>query len=324
VERAASIGADSSRRNFLRRRKSNRRVVIQRKPLLLVLADLCAGVGRIAWRVVKLVGTILVAGALVAGLFFGGRWAIRHVIDSPRFALQRILIAPTTRITEAEIRALVDVAEGDRLLALDTDAIANALAQHPWALQVRVRRQLPSSLSIDVVERRAAAVVALGGLYLVDEAGRPFKRATMEEADGLPVVTGLDRAQYVAARAAAEAAVREALALVALYGAAAGRPPLSEVNLHPRHGHTLYLLEGGAEIRLGFGDFDKKLARLDRIFEALRAKGAEGIAAVRVVHLDGGLRDRIPVRLAERAPEDEAPPVTAAAPTGGKQASKKN
>jgi len=35
----------------------------------------------------------------------------------------------------------------------------------------------------------------MGALYLLDESGRPFKRATFEEADGLPVITGVTREQ---------------------------------------------------------------------------------------------------------------------------------
>src|SRR5206468_4217250 len=80
------------------------------------------------------------------------------------------------------------------------------VAAHPWVAGVRVDRQLPSVLSIEIVERQAVAVAVLGGLYLVDPAGRPFKRATMEEADGLPVITGLSRDQYTETRDATEAA----------------------------------------------------------------------------------------------------------------------
>ena len=64
------------------------------------------------------------------------------------------------------------------------------------------------------------------------------------------------------------------------------------MNLSPRYGFTLFLLEGGAEIRLGRKDYDRKLARLDQIFEAVADP-----ALVRVVHLDGSDLRRVPVRL---------------------------
>jgi cell division protein FtsQ len=192
---------------------------------------------------------------------------------------------------------MADVRAGDRLLAIDPDAVAARIARHPWVASVRVRRQLPSVLRIDVRERTAAAVAALGGLYLVDDTGRPFKRATMDEADGLPVLTGLDRGHYAQLRDASEAAFREALGIAAVYRARAGRPPVSEVNVDPRFGFTLFL-QGGTEVRLGRGDYGKKLARLDQILEAVKAAGATG--AIKAVGLDGASGGRIPVRLEKR------------------------
>jgi hypothetical protein len=109
-------------------------------------------------------------------------------------------------------------------------------------------------------------------------------------------------------RQPAEAAYREALAIAAAWATGPKRPPLGEVNLSPRYGFTVFLLDGGAEIRLGRGDYDRKLARLDQIFEAVEANGADG-NAVRVVHLDGGNLSKISVGL--ELPE------TAGLPTAG-------
>ena len=151
---------------------------------------------------------------------------------------------------------------------------------------------------------RAAASALLGTLYLIDETGRPFKRATLEEADGLPVITGVSRETYTLDRVAAEAAFREALGLLAAYQSQDGltaarraspRPALSEIHVDPRAGYSLVLLEGGGEVLLGRADWPGKLARLDEI---LGAVGPRGPAALRAVHLDGPTLDRIAVRLA--------------------------
>jgi cell division protein FtsQ len=119
----------------------------------------------------------------------------------------------------------------------------------------------------------------------------------MEEAEGLPVITGLERSQYVDQRAASEAALREALALVAAWRSNPQRPALSEVSVEPRYGYALFLLEGGAEIRLGRGEYDRKLASLDQIFEAVKADGARP-RDFKVVHLDGPNRNQIHVLFA--------------------------
>jgi cell division protein FtsQ len=290
AERSASIdgrlaGAPPDRqRGGLFGRTRNQRVKIQRRPPVVAVADALTGVGRRLLVVLRVVGKIVLALAITAAIFLGGRLAVRHVIASPRFAVKEIQVTIAAHVSRDEVLDLAGVDEGDRLLAIDTDPLAARVASHPWVKSARVRRQLPSTLIIDLVERRAAAAVAMGGLYLVDETGHPFKKATMEEADGLPVLTGIDRAWYAEKKEAGEAAFREGLGLLADYGARPGRPAPSELNIDPRFGFSLFLLDGGAEIRLGRGDFSKKLARLDQIFEAVKV--SPGLGALRVVHLD--------------------------------------
>ena len=277
----------ASRRGWFGRRR-NRRAVVQRRSLLLMLGAALARLARGAWLVGKVIGKVVAVLAVLAGAGWGGRWAVRHVVDSPRFQVKQIDIATTQHVRREELLALAGVTLGDRLLSIDTDAVAARLATHPWAAAAQVKRHLPSVLHIDIVERRAAAAASLSGLYLVDGNGRPFKRARMDEAEGLPVLTGIGREQYAKLPDASAAVFREALALLDDYRSRPGRPSLSEVSIDPRFGFTLILLEGGAEIRLGRGAYSKKLARLDQILEAVDKEHLGGLSAVRVVNLDLG------------------------------------
>jgi cell division protein FtsQ len=303
LERAPRVTAPPARRAWFRSRRNHRVVVARPSPLVLAADALRAVARRLA-----LVGKVLATLACLAAALFGGRQLVRHVVASPRFALREVRADATLHVSRNEILALAGVEAGDRLLAIDTDAVAARVATHPWVASVRVRRQLPSALAVDVVERRAVASALLGTLYLIDETGRPFKRATLDEADGLPVLTGVARDQYTLARAASEAAFRDALGLLALYraddelaaarrasGGPAARPALSEIHIDPRAGYSLVLYDGGGEILLGRDDWPAKLARLDEILGAL---GQRGPAALRAVHLEGPSRDRIAVRLA--------------------------
>ena len=297
-ETAATFEIEQATRTFKwkGRRRKNRRVNVQARPPFVAVADGIASAGRAStgWR--GCWARCCCCWGCWRCCWAAGGWRSSRSPASPRFALRNVEISATTRITPDEIVALAQVAEGDRLLELDTDAIAARVAEHPWAAEVRVRRRLPSVLRFEVTERRAVATVNLGGLYLVDETGRPFKRATMAEADGLPVLTGLERSQYVDHRGPSEAVFREALGILTAYRAQPGRPEVGEVNMSPRYGFTLFLLEGGAEIRLGRREYDRKLARLDQIFEAVKTSGADP-ASIRVVHLDGSDLRRVPVRL---------------------------
>jgi cell division protein FtsQ len=278
------------------KRKGNRRVPVMQRSFALAIAELLRPLGR---RLV-LVGKVLAVLALLAGAALAGRQLLRQMIASPRFAVREVQVGPSAHVTAEEIRALAAVNPGDRLLAVDPDTIAARLTSHPWIASARVRRELPSTLTIEVVERRAVATTLMGALYLLDAEGHPFKRATFEEADGLPVVTGISREQYAALRPASEAVFREALALLASYGTASGgetasRPKLSEVHVDPRDGFTLVLLEGGGEVRIGRGGTQAKLERFDRIVAAL---GPRGPVALTTVFLDGPLGDRVAIKLA--------------------------
>jgi len=292
-------------RHGLWRRTRNRRVSFQRRAPVVLVADALSGVGKRLLGVLRVMGKLVLALSITAALLWGGRLAVRHVIASPRFAVREIQVTLGSHVSRDEVLELAEVEEGDRLLALDTEPMAARVASHPWVKSAQVRRQLPSTLIIDFTERRAAAAVAMGNLYLVDETGHPFKKATMDEADALPVLTGIDRTWYAEKPGAAEAVFREALGLLVDYGARPGRPALSEVSIDPRFGFSLFLLEGGAELRLGRGEFSKKLARLDQIFEAVKV--SPGLGALRVVHLDhldGTDGSRVTVGLAQAPSQD--------------------
>ena len=298
-----AVPAEGARRGLFRRR-SNRRVTVSSPSVALWVAS---GIQRALRRglvVCKAIGAV----AVLAGVAWAGEQAVLHVVASPRFAVREVRVGPTERVPVDDVLALAGVGEGDKLLSIDTDLVAARVAGHPWVASARVRRELPSVLAIDVVERSAAAVAVLGGLYLVDASGRPFKRATLEEAEGLVLLTGLTRTQYASLRDASEAAFREALQILGQYRAstpaapplaAPTRPALSEIHIDPRYGFSLLLDDGGGEVRLGRGDYPDKLDRFDRILGGLRTLGATSPAVLRTVHLDGPNRERVPVRLAD-------------------------
>jgi len=309
----AALEVESPRAGILRRKRRNRRVAIQRRSLTNAVAAAGARLGRSSLRVGRVVGKAALLVGVIAGFLYGGRLAIRHVVDSPRFQIRAIDYSPTPHLAESEILVLAAVSTGDKLLGVDTDVVAARIATHPWVASVRASRRLPSTLVIEVTERRAVAVAALSGLYLIDESGRPFKRATMDEADGLPVLTGIDRGRYAQMHDVSEAAFREALAVLRQYRERPGRPPIGEVTIDPGFGFSLLLLEGGAEIRLGQGNYSKKLAQLDQILEAVLAKEVGGISNVRIVHLDLQESGRIPVLLRTGGADSSTPPKTAPA-----------
>jgi len=204
-----------------------------------------------------------------------------------------------SRVSAGELRELSPVREGDHLLFADVDALTAALQRHPWVAAVEVRRTLPPALEIAVTERRGAALVDLDGLYLLDEHGRVFKRATPGDGLDLPLVTGVAREDFVERQAELEPLLAGALALADRWveRGLAQRAVLSEIHVDPDWGVTLYAGDEGTEVRLGSGDIPAKLERLERVLAALAAEGNKP----ETIHLDNRRRpDWVTVRLAGR------------------------
>ncbi|WP_373044210.1 cell division protein FtsQ/DivIB [Vulgatibacter sp.] len=244
--------------------------------------------------------TLRVCGLLAAvAAVCGGGWAaIRWVTTTPRLAIVDFEISGNDRAREGEIRQLLGIAPGENLLLADLGSAHDRLLDHPWIREVSLERRFPQGVDIAVVERQPKALVDLGHLYLLDERGEAFKRAQPGDPLDLPVITGLPREDW--SDKPEETRLRLDEALHAL-GAWAERErsrslPVAEVHLDEGEGVTLYLGERGPAVKLGHGDFERKLDRLARVLAEVERRGER----VELVRLDNRARPGwIAARLAE-------------------------
>jgi cell division septal protein FtsQ len=205
----------------------------RRKPLpakrigLRDVADACR-------RALRRAAPGLVAAGVLGLVGAGGYAGYRYLTTSPRFAIATIEVHGNQTLTDDEIRALLTVRVGENLIAADLHAETRALEAEPWIAGADVRRELPDTLVIEIEERLAAAVVALdGGTYLADDRGVPFRRCDDGAlADGLPIITGLDRDAFAQATPSAPgpATVRAALAAMTAWRAVPERPAADEIH----------------------------------------------------------------------------------------------
>lgn len=234
----------------------------------------------------------------IALLSVGGVLGWRSLRTAQALRIREIRFRGLVHAGAAELLALSPVKRGDPLLLADLAAVQAALARHPWVRGVEVGRRWPPALEVTVRERTAAAVVDLGGLYLVDDDGAVFKRAAAGDGIDLPVVTGLSRAEYVQRPSAIAPLLQGALALVRAWseGGREGAGRLSEIHVDAADGVTLYVGDDGMQVRLGTGELSAKLARLDKVLAALRAEGRRA----EVLHLDNRVHPSwVTVRLAD-------------------------
>ena len=238
--------------------------------------------------------------AAVALLAAGGYLTWRHALRGDLLRIAEVRFERLARASAQELLELSPVQRGDHLLLCDTALVEAALRRHPWVASVEVRRALPPALEIRVVERRAAALVDLAGLYLVDSEGEVFKRALPGDGLDLPVITGVGRDDWVERRAEVEPLLQAALALLDRWAERGldRRAPVSEIHIDAEYGTTLWAGPEGLEVRLGHGALPEKLARLERVLAALEAEGQRA----EVLHLENRRRpDWVAVRLADGA-----------------------
>jgi cell division protein FtsQ len=240
-------------------------------------------------------GLAALAAASLAGAGLGLVHGWRALRTSDALRVRAIVFEGLARATADELLALSPAKRGDPILFVDVAAVEAALARHPWVKRVAVRRTLARALRVVVEERTPAALVDLGGLYLVDDGGDVFKRAAAGDGLDLPLVTGLARVDWVQRRGAAEPLLAGALALARSWARRGAPARLSEIHVDPGDGVTLYVGDDGTEVRLGNGDYEAKLARLQKMLSVL---GAEGKKA-EVLHLENRLHPNwVTVRLA--------------------------
>ena len=213
----------------------------------------------------------------------------------------RIPLAIVNAVHDAEqIIASLPVHTGENVFATDLDGLVKELRANPWVASAEAHRELPHTLAIVVQEHVPAAVVTLGGLYLVDPSGHPFKKAELAADDGagLPIITGLDRGAYSANPDGTAAQIRDALdALAKWRDGNAERPSIGELHLDTHGGLTLVTYEHAIAIDLG--DLDKQLPQRMQTFDATWAElTASERNRTRAIHLDARA-DQVTVAFAQ-------------------------
>ena len=108
------------------------------------------------------------------------------------FRVRDVRVTGAERYTAEQIRSAAEVRDGDDLFLLNKyTAIDKILRDLPYVEQVRIRRDLPDTLVIQVEEcGRPLAVVQDGSAWLVSASGRIVDRVPEEEAGGHGRITG--------------------------------------------------------------------------------------------------------------------------------------
>ena len=222
--------------------------------------------------------SMLALMGLLTGIFFGARY---FLLNDPFFTVTSITINGQNDISFVGGRKkLNDMYLGRNMFSIDLDHATVMIAESfPQLKSVEVRRIMPNTLDVDVVIRRPVAVIGTGNKVIVD------REAVVVTPTRTPVdlvrITGINfflskprPGEKIEARQ-----VIQALSLLDLLDRKniTQRYDVEEIDISERS--DLCLEIEGVRVKMGEGDFVRKVSRLQEMLEDpdINMKGVEYI-----------------------------------------------
>ena len=219
------------------------------------------------WRLVR----VALTAAIVV---FIGYQAVAFLDRANLLRVNYINVRNNSRLSTDEVIALVDGLKGHHILTLDLGEWRRRLLRSSWIEDATLRRILPSTVEVAIVERRPMGISKIGDrLYLVDPAGIVIDEygPAYREID-LPIIRGL-----VSPGKTQEFAVNvERAELAARVLSSLSRPDIadriSEVDVTDPYSAAVILEGDPAVIKLGREDFLERLLSYLELSAALRER----------------------------------------------------
>jgi cell division protein FtsQ len=222
---------------------------------------------------------------------------VRYTRTSPRFAVKAVNVQGSSHRSPEDIARTGGIALEHNIFTTDLQAAQSRLLGDPWIERVSLRRKLPSTIAIEIVEREAHSLVAIGAdLYLATRQGELFKKYEPGDPYDLPIVSGIRGEDVAEDRDAAVSLIRRALDLVADYERTgpAKSHPVQEAHLTDDGGIVLVVGKDATALHLGRGPYRQSLEQASRVLAELQSRRGQAS----VVFLDNDAHpERVVVRM---------------------------
>lgn len=231
-----------------------------------------------ARRFIKKAARVAAFAGAVPVLVVAGLWGYAEITTAEALSVRAITVTGLSNVTASEIEELSGIRKGQNIFIFDCDAVEAALKANPWVEAAEVGRSLPDTVNIAIKERIPIALVKLDAMYVMDSSGVIFKRFASGDGLDLPVVTGL-----TAEALGGDDPKGIQKGLIRLISILSGRSGfnisnVSEINVDPSFGLSVYTLEDGVRLEVGLDGFEEKLDSFEKV---LRHRGTlDGVEAM--------------------------------------------
>ena len=226
-----------------------------------------------AWLPALTVPMVARAAALVAVALIGGYKTIDMALSAEALTISRISIEGNSRMSRGEVLGLLDGLSGQHMVTVELEEWRQKLLASPWVADAAVRRMLPGTVAVQIVEREPLAIGRIGDrLYLVDHEGNVIDEYGPNYASfDLPIIDGLAAANDAGGPLVDEG--RAALAARVL-AALQARPDLagrvSQIDVTDAHDAVILLKDDTAYVRIGEEQFVERMQSYLDIAPVLR------------------------------------------------------
>jgi len=219
------------------------------------------------YRALKIL--ILICGSFILCWKIGTGYA-SWLESSKTFNVEKIIVQGFEIFEEADILRMGGVNKNQSIWEMNLKVCEERISGNPFIENVRLRRQFPDRLIIDIEEKQPVALVNnKGRLYCIDQEGLilPSKSGKLY---ALPLISGYFQGKIETGKFGGGYPLQQGLHLVQLIRN--GYPVLyneiSEIKMD-RNGYRLYTKTGGVPVYLGEKELLKKLKYLEAIIDHL-------------------------------------------------------
>ncbi|MCL4457194.1 MAG: FtsQ-type POTRA domain-containing protein [Nitrospirae bacterium] len=208
------------------------------------------------------------------------------------FSVKEVVFIGNRHLKNDELKLLIKVNKEDELFGVSGRELYNRLRRSPWVRDAVIRKELSGKIVLNIAEAVPIAIFSVTGRpYLIDKDGNilePMKEGTVMF---LPVIKDIDHNRN-----------REAYAEAVKFANVLNKRTLSysgNIEITGQRPEDITLKLDNIAIKIGAGDFDKKLERLEFAKDEIEKRN------IAVEHIDLRFADKIIVKPAGRLEEVE-------------------
>jgi len=222
--------------------------------------------------IIRFLKLAIIIVSIVPTLYFidrGYNFLNRSVNLDSYFMVRNVKIKGNTFISMDELSHYLKGVQGKSILSVNLKGVANKIKNHPWVRDVSVRRELPGTIWVDVLERTPAVYVNSDSkLYIADEEGVILGNNSGELLR-LPVVYGIDISGIKSGVKSREEGLKSAIEVKRVLTSIPWID-LTTTGIEVGERSQIVLHLKGYRIKLGRGGYQEKLQRFYNIVKNLQ------------------------------------------------------